>query len=386
MTEVRVIGAGLSGLAAAWFLAEGGARVHVIEASATAGGLIQTLRTPEGLVETAAPAFTSSERVLALFSAAGVEAVSPNKALAKRYIFRDGRPRRWPLTPLETSATLLRFGSAWVSRRHQPRRDESLGQWGRRVLGASALEWLVAPTAQIYAASPDALSAVAVLGGRRRERRIAPRHGMQQLADHLVAKLRDRAVRFSFNERLDTLDLRIPTAICTDARSAARLLSSLAPPVAAALEEVRTVSLVTATAFFEPSPSDLRGFGVLFPRSEKVGALGVLFNSDMFPGRSQLRSETWIYAGDDADVRRRLDADRTVLTGRAERPVAVYITPRPNALPLYDAAVIGAAAAAAAELPPTLALAGNYLGSIGVSRLVDRGAAAADRLLLRVTR
>lgn len=392
MIEARVIGAGLSGLATAWYLTDGGARAHVIEAAGCAGGLIHTLRTAEGLVETAAPAFTSSDRVMALFSAAGVEACAPNPALAKRYIFRGGRPRRWPLSPVETSATLLRVGTAWISRRHRPRVDESLGEWGRRVLGRSALEWLLAPAAQIYAASPDALSAVAILGGRRRgETRISPRRGMQELIDRLVESLRGRGVRFSFNERVTALDPGVPTAICTGAPAAAGLLRLHAPRVAAALDRIRVVSLVTVTAFFQPSTHDLRGFGVLFPRSSKVGALGVLFNSDMFPERSHLRSETWIYSDasspalasdgvDEEDLRRRLEADRAVLTGRAERPVAVYITPRPDALPLYDAAVLGAAAAVE-ELPPTLALAGNYLGSIGVSRLVDGGAAAAARLL-----
>ena len=83
---------------------------------------------------------------------------------------------------------------------------------------------------------------------------------------------------------------------------------------------------------------------------------------------------------DEKDLRRQLEADRAVLTGRIERPVAVYITPRPDALPLYDAAVLRVAAAVE-DLPATLALAGNYLGSLGVSRLVDGGAAAAARLL-----
>ncbi len=407
--EVRVIGAGLSGLATAWYLTEGGARVHVIEAAGRAGGLIHTLRTAEGLVETAAPAFLSSERVLALFSTAGVEACVPNPATTKRYIFRGGRPRRWPLSPVETSATLLRAGTAWISRRHRPRGEESLGEWGRRVLGRRAVEWLLAPAAQgIYAASPDALSAVAALGWRRRGGlRISPRRGMQDLVDGLVETLGGRGVRFSFNERVTGLDPSVPTAICTEAPAAAGLLRSHAPRLAAALDRIRMVSLVTSTAFFQPSSNDLRGFGVLFPRSSEVGALGVLFNTDIFPGRSHLRSETWIYpstrsarsglasdpssshpasripypAGvDEEDLRRRLEADRAVLTGRAERPVAVYITPRPNALPLYDAAVVRAAAAVE-ELPPTLALAGNYLGSIGVSRLVDGGAAAAARLL-----
>ena len=401
--EVRVVGAGLSGLATAWYLTEGGARVHVIEAAGSAGGLIHTLRTPEGLVETAAPAFTSSDRVLALFSAAGVEACVPNPAFKKRYIFRAGRPQRWPLSPVETSVAMLRFGSAWISRRHRARGDESLGEWGSRVLGRGGVEWLVAPAAGIYAASPDALSAAAILGGRRRRgTRLSPRRGMQELVDGLVTALSGRGVRFSFNERLTALDASVPTAICTEAPAAACLLRSHAPRLAAALDRIRMVSLVTVTAFFQPSAHDLRGSGVLFPRSSNVGALGVLFNTDVFPGRSDLRSETWIYSSSrqlapdsveagfsrpdgaiDEDLRHQLEADRAVLTGRHERPVAVYVTPRPNALPLYDTAILRTAAAVEA-LPPGLALAGNYLGSLGVSRLVDGGAAAAARLLQRV--
>ena len=359
--EVRVVGAGLSGLATAWYLTEGGARVHVIEAAGSAGGLIHTLRTPEGLVETAAPAFTSSDRVLALFSAAGVEACVPNPAFKKRYIFRAGRPQRWPLSPVETSVAMLRFGSAWISRRHRARGDESLGEWGSRVLGRGGVEWLVAPAAGIYAASPDALSAAAILGGRRRRgTRLSPRRGMQELVDGLVTALSGRGVRFSFNERLTALDASVPTAICTEAPAAACLLRSHAPRLAAALDRIRMVSLVTVTAFFQPSAHDLRGSGVLFPRSSNVGALGVLFNTDVFPERSDLRSETWIYpstrsarsgdpssshpasliphsvSGIDEDLRHQLEADRAVLTGRHERPSAVYVTPRPNALPLYD--------------------------------------------------
>ena len=406
--EVRVVGAGLSGLATAWYLTEGGARVHVIEAAGSAGGLIHTLRTPEGLVETAAPAFTSSDRVLALFSAAGVEACVPNPAFKKRYIFRAGRPQRWPLSPVETSVAMLRFGSAWISRRHRARGDESLGEWGSRVLGRGGVEWLVAPAAGIYAASPDALSAAAILGGRRRRgTRLSPRRGMQELVDGLVTALSGRGVRFSFNERVTALDASVPTAICTEAPAAACLLRSHAPRLAAALDRIHMVSLVTVTAFFQPSAHDLRGSGVLFPRSSNVGALGVLFNTDVFPGRSDLRSETWIYlrlaplgsgapssshpasrsphsvSGIDEDLRHQLEADRAVLTGRHERPLAVYVTPRPNALPLYDTAILRTAAAVEA-LPPGLALAGNYLGSLGVSRLVDGGAAAAARLLQRV--
>ena len=54
MSDVGVIGAGLSGLATAWYLTEAGARVEVVDAAVRPGGLIQTERSIHGIVESAA--------------------------------------------------------------------------------------------------------------------------------------------------------------------------------------------------------------------------------------------------------------------------------------------------------------------------------------------
>jgi protoporphyrinogen oxidase len=91
---IRVIGAGLSGLATAWYLAEAGGAVHVTEAASGPGGLIQTRHVPEGMVEAAARGFTGSERVSQLFEAAGVSACPAREQSARRYIFRGRRPRK----------------------------------------------------------------------------------------------------------------------------------------------------------------------------------------------------------------------------------------------------------------------------------------------------
>jgi len=58
--RAHVVGAGLSGLAAAWCLAEAGFDVTVQDLADGPGGLIGTLRAPEGLVERAANAFVWS--------------------------------------------------------------------------------------------------------------------------------------------------------------------------------------------------------------------------------------------------------------------------------------------------------------------------------------
>jgi len=390
MNHVRVIGAGLSGLATAWYLSEIGADVEVIEACARPGGLLRTQQLKEGLVESAARAFTSSERVSALFAAAGIDACETLPESRRRFIFRNGRPRRWPLTPVETIGAAARAASAWVRRDLRPHASESVAVWGRRVVGPAATTWLIAPALQgIYATSPDVLSAAAIFGRGRSSARgplVAPRGGMGELTDRLHAVLRARGVTFSFETPVERLDTSVPTVICTNAPVAARLIAPYAPTLAAAIGSIRMVSLIVATTFFERHEDDWRGLGVLFPRSTGVQALGALCNTDMFPDRGTLRSETWIYGDLSAATLPQPDTilgcvreDRARVTGRRDAPIAWHVTPQIESLPVYDTAVLDAQASLA-DLPARIALAGNYLGRLGVSKLLDGAWEAAKRI------
>jgi oxygen-dependent protoporphyrinogen oxidase len=196
-------------------------------------------------------------------------------------------------------------------------------------------------------------------------------------------------VAFHLGLTLDTVDPDTPTIVATSAPAAARLIAPHAPAAAKMFERIETTSIVTITIFVPPRTDDLRGFGVLFPRDAGVHAAGVLFNTDIFPGRSALRSETWIYTGDAAARVTADDAhaiatsvrpDRERLTGRDDAPVSWMVTRRINALPVYGDAVLDASTAADA-LPPWLGVAGNYLGRIGVSALLDRAEAVVTRLV-----
>ena len=385
-----VLGAGLSGLATAWYLTEAGARVHVIEAGPRPGGLVQTIHLPEGLVETAARAFTWSDRVEALFAAARLTPIHPQDTSKRRFIWRGTRARRWPLTPWESVQTAGRVAVSWAGRSMRPRERETVAAWGTRVLGPAATRWLIAPALQgIYASPPDVLSAPAVFGpGRRiRGRLAAPEDGMGAMADALHAQLVSRGATFEFNTPAVRLDPSVPTAICTNAPAAARLLAPHAAKLADAIGRIRMVSLFPVTAFYIPRADDLRGFGVLFPRGAGVDALGVLFNADIFPGRSPVRSETWIYGDLDparlpssnAGARARVAADRRAFCGRDDEPIALHAADAPSLLPVYDAAVLGAQSALS-TLPPWLGVTGNYLGKLGVSGLLEVAAETATRL------
>jgi hypothetical protein len=139
---------------------------------------------------------------------------------------------------------------------------------------------------------------------------------------------------------------------------------------------------------------------VLFPRGCGVEAYGVLLGADVFASRHGLRSETWIYGSPDRQaliqsVERMVEQvlrDRRTLTGRDAAPLGAYFGAGGDdrsapgqaeaacaELPRYDEA-IGQVRARLADLPPWLGLAGNYLGQLGISRLLDVAETAVARM------
>ena len=96
MQTVKVIGAGFSGLVAAYYLVKAGCKVQVVEKSARVGGLIRTLQTPNGPVETAANGIRNSVRLEAMCADIGVPLQATRREARARFIFR-GRPKRFPL-------------------------------------------------------------------------------------------------------------------------------------------------------------------------------------------------------------------------------------------------------------------------------------------------
>src|SRR5687767_10267277 len=95
MRTIQVVGAGFSGLTTAYYLVKSGCRVRIVDVSSRTGGMLKTIRTPHGLVETAANGMRSSSRLEALCAEIGVP-LQRTRRDAARFIYR-GRPRRWPL-------------------------------------------------------------------------------------------------------------------------------------------------------------------------------------------------------------------------------------------------------------------------------------------------
>jgi protoporphyrinogen/coproporphyrinogen III oxidase len=393
MKRVAVIGGGFSGLVTAYYLAKEGVPVTLLEKSERLGGLISTLDTPHGPVESAASGIRSSARLEELCSDLDLPLVGARKESRARYLFRD-KPRQWPLGPLESARFAGRISSAALTGRFRPRPEETIDEWGKRVLGGPATHFIVGAALQgIYAGDPLRLSASLILGKKERPRRgarkglVAPTVGMSQLNDALERKLTALDVEIRTGVAVDGAP-EPPFIVCTAAHHAAEILRERAPETAAALGSIEMLPLLRITAFYPAGENSLGGFGVLFPRGEGVRALGVLFNTNIFSGRGAMHSESWIYGGavdrdvvdlDDEQLREILGRDRERLYGRHVDPVASYPQRWPHALPHYDLH-LESLLSSRFSLPDGVFLAGNYLNGIGLPMLLERGHRVASEV------
>jgi oxygen-dependent protoporphyrinogen oxidase len=398
MKRVTIIGGGFSGLTAAYFLARAGVPVTLIEKQPRLGGMVDTLQTPHGLVETAASGITNSSRLEELCRELEVPLVGTKKESRKRYLFRDGRPRQWPLHALESVGFAGRLAGHLLIGQFRPRPGETVDVWGRRVVGAAGTQKILGAVLQgIYAGDPARLSASLILGKRekppkaQRKGLVAPPRGLAQLTGALVAKLEGLGVDIRTGTAIDVLPDG-PIILCTSARDGGRLLRDRAPEAARALESIDMVPLLRVTAFYPGSENTVQGFGALFPRGEGIRALGVLFNTNIFPDRGEGHSESWIYGGaqdrevldlDDKALFEVVDRDRERLYGRVTDPIARYPQRWPAGLPHYDLA-LEALRPQELQLPSDVFLAGNYLRGIGLPMLLEQSWVVAGRVRERV--
>src|SRR4029079_4491746 len=124
---ITVVGAGFSGLVTAYLLTKAGREVRVVELASRAGGLIRTIRTEHGLVETAANGILNSARVEAMAADIGVPLLRPRRDARKRFIFR-GKPQQLPVNLIE--ALRIPIGVAANAARLRPRPLETIAKWG----------------------------------------------------------------------------------------------------------------------------------------------------------------------------------------------------------------------------------------------------------------
>lgn len=387
MTRIVVVGAGITGAAAAYELSRHDVTVDIIEANDHVGGLIRS--SPfAGLpaVDEGADAFLLRMPSAARLAEAvglgtpGTGLVSPTSASAA--IWMNGLRRLpaglllgVPTQPLSMARTGL-FGvrgtiraAGDVVRRHEPRDHDSIGTWVRHRFGDRVHDRLVdALVGSIYAADCDnfSLAAVpqlaelaaagrsAVLSGRRRRAAStptgpifgAPSGGMHDLVIRTV----DRAVAAGATVQLSTPVASLGrqghgwtvngehadgVIIATPARHAATLLGGVAPEASRLLSRVDTADVIMVTVALPAGslPRTAQGrSGYLVPKSVQQRVTAVSFASQKWAhwrpddGREVLR----ISLGRDGAPIDDLTDEHAVAVAMAELGVHLGITATPT--------------------------------------------------------
>lgn len=397
MKNVTVVGAGFAGLTVAYELVHAGFNVTVHERNERPGGLLYTHRTAYGLVETAANALLSNLEIENLFAELGLAFAERKATRKKRYIYWN-KPSRWPLS-LSTSARAVIQGIRLSLGKEDllPIAGESISEWARRFAGEEFEQRLLAPGLQgIYAGDPENMSAVLILKTLLADRppkgkqkgSVAPAGGMGALTKALADSIEEQGGKIIYDSTFEIPEhITEPTIVATSAWNAAELLKHRKPAAAAQLAACESLPLVSATCFFEPSHTDLKGFGCLFPRQQGFRSLGTLFNESIFEGRSRVRSETWILGGartlditahQDEQILEAILADRKKMCGATAAPLDYKFTRWNRAIPHYTLA--WERTLLALHVEPPLYLHGNYLGEVGLSRIYSRSKRLAQQL------
>ncbi len=340
-----VLGAGITGLSAAWHLTRDGRDVTVLEAGQRPGGAIETHHDDGYLVEMGPNTLMVDDKVIEkfLFQAVPKESIQyGNSEADKRFIVRDGAPRAIPMSPVQAVTTklwpktaMLRVLKELFLPPYSGDAEESLADFVRRRLGQTMLDYAINPfVAGVYAGDPESLSVQygfpklynleqnyggSLIRGSLKLKKERARTGQshkaymvsfpdglsflpETLAGSLanpviygaaansISRAADGAYRVAYRRdgrdhtlEADSVIIALPT----------RALTGLTPGdgIAGGLEILDEIEYppVTSLALGFPRSAvahPLDGFGMLIPEVEKHQILGTLFSSTLFPGRA----------------------------------------------------------------------------------------------------
>lgn len=342
--DAIVVGAGISGLVAAYRLKRAGLSVALLEAGSRPGGVIASVSRHGFLYETGPNSALDTTPLIGAL----VQDLGLGKALRwasevsnTRYVVRGGVPMALPMSPGAFFSTRLFSPAAKLALlrepfigRGDPAVEESIAAFVRRRLGAEFLDYAIDPfVAGVYAGDPEQISVAAAFpklqaleqrwgslirgqilgaGERKRQKAMAKNTarsfsfdgGMQVLTDALAAAVgpvvlqarvhrveRDADGGFTLRAQRHGVPMAWrarAVVLATPADGAAALLSEHAPDAAAALDAIPYAPVATVASGYARSDiaHALDGFGCLVPRKEQRRVLGVLFSSSMFDGRA----------------------------------------------------------------------------------------------------
>jgi len=423
---VAVIGAGITGLTAAWELSKQKHEVVLIEPGPF-GGLLQSEHIQDCVVERGADSWLRSKpwlRSLAVELGLEQDVIPCNEAIRRTFILRRGElhplprglrlvaPTEWkPLleSRLLGPATKLRM-LLETARRPVDLGDRTVSEFVRDHFGDEALEYMAEPLfAGVYGGSPETLGVAGVLPGLLEHERVtgsvirgalkdpkpsgplfeSMRRGLGQIPEAMVSRLSGtiRIIRAAA-EAVEPGRVRVAgnwlpaqqILIAAGAPAASVMLSG--SPVGELLGRIQHSSATIFTLGFHLAdlPVPPRGFGFLVPRRERRILMAATWVTNKFPHRAPAGKAIvrCVVAGDhNENLLDAVRADFSRITGIEVKPWFTRVYRWPDSMPQYGVNHAKLIEQIENALPAGVHLAGAFLRGVGMPDCVRCGADGA---------
>ncbi|MEH0156369.1 protoporphyrinogen oxidase [Limibacter armeniacum] len=433
---IAIIGAGISGLSAAYHLNKKGIPNIVFEASNRVGGCIKTLQETKYLFEEGPNSLLFTDTHLKLIKELGlenelIEAADVNK---NRYIFKNGAYRKLP-----SSAPALLFNSffSWkakwsvfkelYNKRKPTTAHESVAEFFTRRFCQEIVDYAVNPfMAGIYAGDPKQLliekafpslkeaedehgsvikGMMAKKGSVERKLTYSFKNGLsvlpKALANHVdivfetpVSKIEKEGNKLAVvtkDGRRETFDQVI---MALPAHAAAQLVKDIAPGLSDTLSKLKYPPMCCTHTVFrkEDISHSLDGFGGLNPEVENRFASGSIWSSSIFPDRTP-NGEMLItsFVGGMLNIEKAKLSDQEILEkaikelketyGIKADPIKKRISRWQEAIPQYDQHVLPLDAQLKAAEKVNLFVSANWQGGVSVVDCIEKGEKLAQTLV-----
>ena len=434
--RVAVVGGGMSGLAAAYELAIGGAEVIVLEGSDRLGGKLKLGSVGDLTLDLGAESMLARRpEALDLVDAVGLDAKVVNPRTITASIWTHGALRPMPPTVMGIPAdvdALTASGIAHVDPHIVPVPDDdvSVAEFVTERLGRDVLDRLVEPllggvyaghtdalslratTPQIAALGPDLLAGATtaraaanatgpvfagLVGGvGQLPAAVAATDGIDVRLDSTVRAITrtSEGWRLSVGPTTDVEHLDVDAVVvAAPAPSAARLIAEDAPDAAFALAAIEYASMAIVTYVFDEPPA-FEGSGFLVPPVDHTFIKAATVSSNKWEwvaatGRTVIRAsvgragEATLLQHDDGDIAVRALVDLRTALGGLPEPVDAVVQRWGGGLPQYDVGHldrVGIIERSVAAVPG-LELCGAAYNGVGIPAVIASGRAAARRIL-----